>query len=39
MKITDIKITPSLGVENRHWVLLRVFTDEGIVGLGEWVPG
>ena len=39
MKITDIKITPSLGVENRNWVLLKVETDEGIVGLGEWSAG
>ena len=39
MKITDVKITPPLGRENRNWVLLRVFTDEGIVGLGEWAPG
>lgn len=36
MKITDVKVTPSLGPENRHWTLLKVFTDEGIVGLGEW---
>ena len=35
MKITDIKITPPLGQQNRNWVLLKVFTDEGIVGLGE----
>ena len=35
MKITDIKVTPSLGAENRHWSLLKIFTDEGIVGLGE----
>ena len=39
MKITDIKITPPLGRKNRNWVLLKVFTDEGIVGLGEWVAG
>ena len=37
MKITDIKVTPSLGAENRHWSLLKIFTDEGIVGLGEWL--
>ncbi len=36
MRITDIKITPPLGAENRNWVLMKVFTDEGIVGLGEW---
>ncbi len=39
MKITDIKVTPSLGPEYRHWTLLKLFTDEGIIGLGEWVPG
>ncbi len=39
MKITDVKITPPLGRENRNWVLLKIFTDEGIVGLGEWAPG
>ena len=39
MKITDVKVTPPLGRENRNWVLLKVFTDEGIVGLGEWTAG
>ena len=39
MKITDIKVTPSLGAEHRHWSLLKIFTDEGIVGLGEWTAG
>ena len=39
MKITDVKFTPSLGRENRNWVLMKVFTDEGIVGLGEWRAG
>jgi len=39
MKITDAKITPPLGRENRNWVLLKIFTDEGIVGIGEWSPG
>jgi len=39
MKITDVKITPPLGKQNRNWVLMKVFTDEGIVGLGEWSPG
>lgn len=38
MKITDIKITPKLGAHNRDWVLLKVETDEGIEGLGEWSP-
>ena len=38
MKINDIKITPPLGQENRNWVLMKMFTDEGIVGLGEWTP-
>ena len=38
MKITDIKITPKLGSHNRDWVLLKVETDEGIDGLGEWSP-
>jgi L-alanine-DL-glutamate epimerase-like enolase superfamily enzyme len=36
MQITDIHITPPLGAANRNWVLMKVFTDEGIVGLGEW---
>ena len=39
MRITDIKITPPLGASNRNWVLMKVFTDEGIVGLGEWAAG
>jgi len=39
MKIVDVQITPPLGKENRNWVLLRILTDEGIVGLGEWAPG
>ncbi|MCZ6681107.1 MAG: mandelate racemase/muconate lactonizing enzyme family protein [Candidatus Poribacteria bacterium] len=39
MKITDIKITPPLGQQNRNWVLLKIFTDAGIVGLGEWNAG
>lgn len=39
MRITDVKITPSLGEPNRHWTLLKILTDEGIVGLGEWAPG
>ena len=39
MKITDIKVTPSLGAEHRYWSLLKIFTDEGIVGLGEWTAG
>lgn len=39
MKITAVKITPPLGAENRNWVLLKVETDEGIAGLGEWAPG
>lgn len=39
MKITDVQITPPLGRRSRNWVLLRVLTDEGIVGLGEWAPG
>lgn len=39
MKITDIKITPPLGRENRNWVLLKIETDEGITGLGEWSAG
>ena len=38
MKITDLKITPSLGRENRNWVLLKIETDEEIAGLGEWAP-
>ena len=39
MKITDIKVTPPLGQKNRNWVLMKVSTDEDIVGLGEWAPG
>lgn len=39
MKITDVKITPPLGPQNRNWVLMKVFTDAGIVGLGEWRAG
>jgi len=39
MKITDVKVTPSLGPENRNWTLLKVITDEGIEGLGEWRAG
>ena len=39
MKITDVKVTPPLGAQNRNWVLMKVFTDEGIVGLGEWRAG
>jgi L-alanine-DL-glutamate epimerase-like enolase superfamily enzyme len=39
MKITDIKVTPPLGKANRNWVLMKVFTDDGIVGLGEWSAG
>ncbi|MAG14241.1 MAG: hypothetical protein CMN78_06565 [Spirochaetales bacterium] len=39
MKITDIKITPPLGPINRDWRLMKISTDEGIEGLGEWAPG
>ena len=39
MRITDVQITPPLGPGNRNWVLLKVHTDEGIEGLGEWAPG
>ncbi|MBC7235597.1 MAG: mandelate racemase/muconate lactonizing enzyme family protein [Chloroflexi bacterium] len=39
MKITDIRITPPLGRQNRNWVLLRIDTDEGLSGLGEWSAG
>jgi len=38
MQITDVKITPKLGPQNRNWVLMKVETDEGITGLGEWSP-
>jgi galactonate dehydratase len=38
MLITNVKVTPKLGPHNRDWVLLKVETDEGIVGLGEWSP-
>jgi L-alanine-DL-glutamate epimerase-like enolase superfamily enzyme len=39
MKIADVKITPLLGRQNRNWVLMKVFTDEDIFGLGEYSPG
>ena len=39
MRITNIEVTPSLGRENRNWTLLRIQTDEGITGLGEWRAG
>lgn len=39
MKITDVKVTPPLGQQNRDWVLVKVFTDEGIIGLGEGAAG
>jgi L-alanine-DL-glutamate epimerase-like enolase superfamily enzyme len=37
MKITDLKATVIEGFGG-DWVLTRVFTDEGIVGLGETFP-
>lgn len=39
MKIEDVQVTPSLGRENRHWALLKITTDAGIEGLGEWRGG
>jgi L-alanine-DL-glutamate epimerase-like enolase superfamily enzyme len=39
MQITDIKVTPPLGKENRNLVLLKIETDAGITGLGEWSSG
>lgn len=39
MRITAVQVTPPLGPRNRNWVLLRLLTDEGLVGLGEWAPG
>jgi galactonate dehydratase len=33
MKIVDVKTTPPLGP--RNWVLMKVITDAGVVGLGE----
>jgi len=39
MKVTDVRITPKLGPQNRDWVLLKIETDEGIAGLGEWSSG
>jgi gluconate/galactonate dehydratase len=39
MKITEVKVTPPLGAQNRNWVLLKIGTDEGIEGLGEWRAG
>ena len=38
MRITNVLVTPKLGPQNRDWVLMKVETDEGIVGLGEWSP-
>ena len=35
MKITDVKVTPSFGPYIRHWCPLKIFTDAGILGLGE----
>ena len=37
MQITDVKVTPSMGVANRNWSLLKIETDAGVFGLGEWV--
>jgi galactonate dehydratase len=37
MKITDLKATVIEGFGG-DWVLIRVYTDEGIVGLGETFP-
>lgn len=39
MKITDLKTAPLQG--NFEWILVRVYTDEGLVGLGEcyWGAG
>lgn len=39
MVITDVLTTPPLGPENRNWALLKLVTDEGIEGLGEWRAG
>ena len=39
MKITDGKVTPPLGQKNRNWVLVKVITNAGIVGLGEGAAG
>ena len=39
MKITDVKITPPLGRQNRNWALMKIFNDEGIVGVGESLSG
>jgi len=39
MEISDIKITPPLGRQNRNWTLLKIETSSGIVGLGEWSAG
>ena len=38
MEITGVKVTPQLGPQNRNWVLMKIETDEGIYGLGEWSP-
>jgi len=39
VQITDVKVTPSLGRENRNWSIMKVCTDAGIEGLGEWRGG
>tara|TARA_B100001964_G_C13963165_1_gene478595 strand:+ start:436 stop:642 length:207 start_codon:yes stop_codon:yes gene_type:complete len=39
MQITDIKSTLSLGAKNRNWSLLRIETDDGLTGYGEWIGG
>ena len=39
MKIVDILKTPSFGAACRNWSLIKIVTDEGIEGLGEWRGG
>ncbi|MDP6037034.1 MAG: hypothetical protein QGG64_00630, partial [Candidatus Latescibacteria bacterium] len=39
MKIVDIQKTPSFGAACRHWSLVKIITDEGIEGIGEWRGG
>lgn len=39
MKIVDILKTPSFGAQCRNWSLIKIITDEGIEGLGEWRGG
>ncbi|MEE2659068.1 MAG: mandelate racemase/muconate lactonizing enzyme family protein [Candidatus Latescibacterota bacterium] len=39
MRITDVKVTPSMGRENRNWALIKIETDAKIDGIGELIGG